>query len=289
MERFLEWAYTGDYPEQTPHETSTTGNTPDDAASTASGSTTTTTAKDKKGGKEKSALKSAPSSHLIIHARLYALADRFNVTGLKGLAFTKLTDILVELDYLTDPRDIKDAIAMIAYAFENLPVASGESGGMGEKLLDYLVQYAAWSLGALRVHEEFWELVEGEADFAKGVLAGVEEAEIAPWKEQGKAKEKRKIKKSNAPKKEDVLKRRCTNGNCGWVGNFLVRCPSCNFLDHKTNQCGEYLEGVQTLTGTGSSLLYKCWRSGCGWSHAFNGMPTLNCASCYGTGYNYNV
>lgn len=119
VERFLKWAYTGDYDTATiPKET---------------------------------------LSILTIHGELYVLAERFNVATLKHLTYRKITAEVDSLKYPDEAADLekmKELLGLTLYAFEHLPVTSP-----AEKLLDYLVRYIAWALDPFRECELLWELM----------------------------------------------------------------------------------------------------------------------------------
>lgn len=82
------------------------------------------------------------ASRLLTHARLYGFADRFNIPALRSCTFNKLVATLDSLGSLEGPENV---LAVIEYAFDNLP-----SRATGERLLDYLRAYGAWTLEVLR-------------------------------------------------------------------------------------------------------------------------------------------
>ncbi|KAF8466992.1 hypothetical protein BDZ91DRAFT_696402 [Kalaharituber pfeilii] len=114
-------------------------------------------------------------SILLLHVKLYVLADQFNITSLKDLSFGKLTALLAEG---TKPDSSHAAYVLSAtkYAFENLPAVT-------ERLIDYLLGYIAWTLDKVHDLAEFTELIQAHPDIAVALFHLTRPAKKPPWKE----------------------------------------------------------------------------------------------------------
>lgn len=169
--RFIQWAYTGDYPEP-------------------SSSLTTLASSPEPGELEvlfQEADSESPQSSdseaeedgdplLMAHARLYVFAERFNIQRLKRQTFDKLTAGIVAIGVPVERETKASMIYLISYAFGNLPKCL-----VKDRLLDYLGLYASWSLESLRMEPEFFELLQTDIDFVKELFVHVRRGNKAPW------------------------------------------------------------------------------------------------------------
>ena len=129
----------------------------------------------------------------MVHVKLYVLADRFNITILRELSYSRCTALLVSLGNVQSPTDLQAILDALRYAFENLPsrnifdmpqaaTDSAETDGTQKhNLLLYFGRYAAWILVALRGQKGFGRLIEDNVEFAKAVVSQTSAAVGAPW------------------------------------------------------------------------------------------------------------
>lgn len=150
MFQFLEFCYTGDYPELEEESESSEPMT------------------------------SSSFQKLLPNANLYVLGDMYNITLLKDIAFDKLTAHIIEIgNRLEERKEIDAVIQLFEYAFENLP----EREDQIDPLLEYLGRYAAWALDKFRESKDFISLFAGSnrADFVKLIFSNVPNSPTAPW------------------------------------------------------------------------------------------------------------
>lgn len=150
MFQFLEFCYTGDYPEL----------------------------EEESGSSEP--MKSPSFQKLLPNANLYVLGDMYNITPLKDIAFDKLTAHIVEIgNRLEGRREIRAVIQLFEYAFENLP----EREDQVDPLLEYLGKYAAWALDKFSENKDFISIFAGNnrVDFVKLIFSNVPNSSVAPW------------------------------------------------------------------------------------------------------------
>lgn len=161
--RFIEWAYTGEYPDADPSSNSS-------SLLNSSGVEQTSSQSDDHD------LEKAEDPLLMAHVRLYAFADRFNIKELKQHVFDKLTAQIVTIGVPDTRESTLAMINLISYAFGNLPKCKFQ-----DPLLMYLGMYASWSLESLRKEPEFFELFENDIDFVKELFLHVRKGSKAPW------------------------------------------------------------------------------------------------------------
>ncbi|KAF8458726.1 hypothetical protein BDZ91DRAFT_742852 [Kalaharituber pfeilii] len=174
LQRFLEWAYVKDY-------------------RTDSGS-------------------HATSSALLLHAKLYVFADRFNIGSLKDLSFQKLTSILNEQSD-PDPSLSADVLKAAGYAIANLPALT-------ERLAEYFLGYIAWKLDNVRDLADFTEIFRAQPDAAVALLRLARRAEKPPPKMSSAAN--KSIPSSSFSATCATCKQ---NGNVTWVC-----CKTCKTM-----------------------------------------------------------
>ncbi|KAF8418882.1 hypothetical protein EV426DRAFT_553939, partial [Tirmania nivea] len=103
------------------------------------------------------------SAALPNHTKVYVLADRFNIPSLKDVAFSKITALLAELGMVAERADLVTLLAAVTYAYDNLPVHSGDPGGTSERLLRCFAQYISWALDVFRLNDEFIKLLSSNS------------------------------------------------------------------------------------------------------------------------------
>ncbi|KAF8476804.1 hypothetical protein BDZ91DRAFT_708100, partial [Kalaharituber pfeilii] len=94
-----------------------------------------------------------PGSALLIYAKLYALADRFNVQELKAFNFGKLKALLKKRQVDQPNFTPTMVLAAARYALDTLP-------NVDEDMVDYLLHYLAWILPSICNLSEFASLVQ---------------------------------------------------------------------------------------------------------------------------------
>lgn len=166
--RFIQWAYTGDYP------------SPDTSLSVL-----TKSSEELKVLQETEDTVSLCSDQeseddgdpvLMAHVRLYVFAERFNIQKLKQQTFDKLITVIVAVGIPIERESKVSMIHLISYAFGNLPKCV-----VKDRLLEYLGLYASWSLESLRMEPEFFELLQTDIDFVKELFVHVRRGNKAPW------------------------------------------------------------------------------------------------------------
>ena len=124
-------------------------------------------------------------SALLIHTKLYVLADRFNIILLRDFTYSKITTLLAELGKAIDNEQATEVMTAITYAFDNLLYSSGPSKeidkGPTEKLLSYLALYTSWALDVVRENDVFLASLGNSPDFARAVCLSSKAAEAPPW------------------------------------------------------------------------------------------------------------
>lgn len=185
---FVQWAYTGDYPDPPPPPDP---NPPPDseASSDPDPPSDFEAPSDHNPPSDSNLPPTDPNSSLVeskdnddrfrvlmVHAMLYVFADRFNIQALKEKTFGKLTARIVAIGVPSTREDKLAVIYLITYAFKNLPKCI-----LQDKLLEYLGLYASCSLEDLREEPEFFELVENDVDFMKELFMHVRKGNKTPW------------------------------------------------------------------------------------------------------------
>lgn len=210
--RFIQWAYTGDYPDP--------GGSPSDTIDAPEPGELEVLFAEPQEAESKGGDKDPEEDEdplLMAHARLYVFADRFNIQRLKKQTLGKLTARIVGIG-VPNTRETKLAmIYLISYAFGNLPKCK-----LSDPLLDYLGLYASWSLESLRQEPEFFDLLESDIDFVKELFVHVRRGNKAPW---GAGSEDKLIHRCLTCQKKgkaefdfpvNIKPRKCTNcwGDC---------------------------------------------------------------------------
>ena len=203
---------------------------------------------------------------LLFHTKIYVLGDRFNITKLKDLAFSRITTLFVDRGMVADKSDVDAIVEAIAYAYDNLPLSQGplslDSFNVEEKLLVYMAQYAAWARDSLRMNAVFVNLLRDCPEFAIALLFSSTAASIPPWvAEKIDTGESSKWTLSH-DSTSHILSRSC--GDCGYRGVMAVCCKSCNRYDYEVElqivvggrTIGEV--GAHRLSGKNTDFNYTC-------------------------------
>ncbi|KAF8470736.1 hypothetical protein BDZ91DRAFT_718876 [Kalaharituber pfeilii] len=104
-----------------------------------------------------------PKDTMFLHAKLYAFAERFNITSLKDLSFEKFTSLLTKRLFNPDPRLSTDVLSVARFAIDNLPALT-------ERLVEYLLASIAWMLDDVRGLTDFADLIHAHPDAAVAIF-----------------------------------------------------------------------------------------------------------------------
>jgi len=178
LARFIEWAYTADYPaiikpteadEQTtikPESAQTNGikdDSTDDPDEKTVAPTTT------------SGPNLTQENHpLLLHIRLYIFCSIYVIPDLQKLAFDRATTAFTELN---EPTTLDTQLAVIAamrVSFRKLLP--------NDQLLDWLAQYAAYNVDNLRVQRGFHDLLQESSTLSSRMVLSLRAASTPPWK-----------------------------------------------------------------------------------------------------------
>lgn len=96
------------------------------------------------------------SEVFLSHARLYTLADKYDIPELRKLSLHKIYVSLKE--FILYPSRIGDVVSLASYSFENTIA--------GDMLRNVLVDYCACILEDMLENEGFKNLVDTSPDFA---------------------------------------------------------------------------------------------------------------------------
>ena len=164
LARFIEWAYTGDYPAVIsaiePVETENT------EAKAKEENTVT-------GAKTDLTFENHP---LLTHINLYIFCSIYLVPDLQDLAFSKMTACFTDLER---PNDLDTQLAVISalrVSFHLLPAH--------DPLLDWMAQYAAYCIDKLRIQGSFHDLLKCSQMLASRMVHSLNPASLPPWQIQ---------------------------------------------------------------------------------------------------------
>lgn len=164
LARFIEWAYTGDYPAVIsaiePVETENT------EAKAKEENTVT-------GAKTDLTFENHP---LLTHINLYIFCSIYLVPDLQDLAFSKMTACFTDLER---PNDLDTQLAVISalrVSFHLLPAH--------DPLLDWMAQYAAYCIDKLRIQGSFHDLLKCSPMLASRMVHSLNPASLPPWQIQ---------------------------------------------------------------------------------------------------------
>ncbi|KAF8464691.1 hypothetical protein BDZ91DRAFT_682066 [Kalaharituber pfeilii] len=209
------------------------------------------------------------SSTLLYHTKIYVLAHRFNTLLLKGLAYSKITELLAHVGTVSKEEDIAAILSAITYAFENLPCGTGNTTSSSyiavpsEKLLKYFAQYCAWSLDGFRDKNAFGETLLACPQFAKAVVMLLPAIKTPPRVEEPhKNGENPKTLQVATASSNHLLFRQCTT--CKYKGRMSIKCPGCNYMDDEIGLVVELPGGQRAVLGEDrlkrsfEPFIYKC-------------------------------
>lgn len=169
LARFIEWAYTGDYPTVIsaiePVETSTK-ETEDTEPVVKENDTVPVAETDF----------TFENHPLLAHIHLYIFCRIYLIPDLQDLAFSKMTACFTDLG---KPNDLDTQFAVISalrVSFRKLPAH--------DPLLDWMAQYAAYSIDKLRTQGSFHDLLKCSPILASRMVLSLNPASSPPWKIQ---------------------------------------------------------------------------------------------------------
>lgn len=163
LARFIEWAYTGDYP----------------AVISALGPVKTSTKETESVIKEKNTVTTAKpdltlENHpLLAHVHLNIFCSTYSIPDLQDLAFSRITDCFIDL-MPNDPGAQVAVISTLRVSFGNLPTH--------DPLLDWIAQYAAYSIDNLRTQESLHDILKSSPIIASRIVLFMGPASLSPWK-----------------------------------------------------------------------------------------------------------
>lgn len=164
--RFIEWAYRGDYP-------ATVSGTNIGQIPTLLESTETNI--DKKPASTTPKSHFTPENHpLLVHIRLYMFSETYLVPDLQQLAYEKVAACLTDLD---KPKSLDTTLVVIdalRLSFPRLP--------QHDRLLDWLLRYAAYCLDKLREQGPFHDLLEEFPTLSSRMMMSLGPASSPPWR-----------------------------------------------------------------------------------------------------------
>ncbi|KAI9151504.1 hypothetical protein HJFPF1_08708 [Paramyrothecium foliicola] len=102
-----------------------------------------------------------PKSHgetFVHHAKVYVLADRYDVTGLLNISFEKLHQALA--DYVISEENVGDIVTLLYFCFQ-------ETQNVPEKLQEVVAHFAACNVEDLWKSSDFQDLVESCGSFLR--------------------------------------------------------------------------------------------------------------------------
>ena len=174
LARFIEWAYTGDYPAviiaiepvetRKPVETST--NETENTETVKEENTVTLAQTDF----------TSENHPLLAHIHLYIFCSIYLIPDLQDLAFSKMTACFTDLE---KPNDLDTQFAVISalrVSFRRLPPH--------DPLLGWMAQYAAYSIDKLRTQRSFHDLLKCSPILASRMVLLLNPASSPPWKIQ---------------------------------------------------------------------------------------------------------
>lgn len=169
LARFIEWAYTGDYPavisaiEPVETKTKETENT---EANVKEENTVTVAETDF----------TFENHPLLAHIHLYIFCSIYLIPDLQNLAFGKMTACFTDLEKPNDLDTQYAVISALRVSFRKLPTH--------DPLLDWMAQYAAYSIDKLRTQGPFHDLLKSSPILASRMVLSLNPASSPPWKIQ---------------------------------------------------------------------------------------------------------
>ncbi|KAG2001409.1 hypothetical protein GB937_010198 [Aspergillus fischeri] len=167
LARFIEWSYTGDYPDVI----------------------TATHPLGRKSGKEEIATINVEEGHtltaagtsftsdnhpLLAHICLYIFCSIYHISKLQKLAFEKVTARFSDLEALDSLDTQLAVVAALRLSFRKLSTQ--------DPLLDWMAQYAAYYVGKLQWQTGFHELLRESPTLSTRIVLFLNPASSPPWK-----------------------------------------------------------------------------------------------------------
>ena len=197
------------------------------------------------------------STAILFHTKIYVLGDRFNVTKLKDLSYSKITTLFVECGMVAEKVDMDAVMEAVTYAFGHLTLSaqkaqcSPDNLDTKEKLLVYMARYMAWAVDSFQKNELFLNLLEDCPDFAVALVFSSRSASAPPWSA--------KTSDESFDSTTHILSRSCSN--CSYKGVMYIYCTGCKHYDSEVGlQVGSaaVADGGQRLSGTKEDFTYTC-------------------------------
>ena len=160
--RFIEWAYTGDYPNR--HRGASTGEKHECSSKRSHNGAI----------KSECATKSIPST---IHLDLYLFSSMHSISELSDLSRIKLCSSLDEMGNSAEGQ--QQTVYILKRAFEECP--KNHSKLKNDPILDTLAQLAACRIDSLRNLHEFRDLLQKETRLFTKVLCAIRPAKRVSW------------------------------------------------------------------------------------------------------------
>lgn len=110
---------------------------------------------------------------LFAHLMIYIFADTYMITGLKTVAFEKISIYLKVLGVNLRSNYIEVIVAVLTTAFARLHE--------NDPLLDWMAYYAAWSVHALRMNPAFMDLVKSSPAVCARIITAMDPMGTPPW------------------------------------------------------------------------------------------------------------
>jgi hypothetical protein len=167
--RFIEWAYTGNYP------TVLNAYSPVQGEAKEAGNAENKVVED---GRQKNIATesfdiTSENHPLLAHIRLYIFCSIYFISDLQQLAFDKLSACLIDLKL---PDNLSTQLAVVAalrVAFNRLPSQ--------DPLLDWLAQYAAYCVDKLRLQKDFLDLLSEFPTLNSRMILSLNPGSSPPW------------------------------------------------------------------------------------------------------------
>lgn len=202
---------------------------------------------------------------IVFHTKVYVLGDRFNITKLKDLTFSKITALFMRCGKVTDKGDVDAVMEAVAYAYDKLPLSvqqgpfSLNNLHVKERLLVYMARYAAWARDSLHRSETFINLLVDCPEFAVALIFGSIAAPVPPWVIQTGSPTKGSLSHDST---SHILSRSC--GDYGYKGIMCIWCTRCKKYDTEVGSqiviSGTTIGEVEAhrLSGSSSAFTYMC-------------------------------
>ncbi|KAL2825735.1 hypothetical protein BDW59DRAFT_179746 [Aspergillus cavernicola] len=157
LARFIEWAYTGDYPAiinpTSDHGRKTLKSEPDQP----NHETDVT----------------SENHPLLSHIHLYIFCSVYLIPDLQNLAFDRIRANFTELGKPDSPNTQLDVIAALRISFCKVLAP--------DPLLDWLAKYTAYTVDKLRVQSDFHDLLQESSSLTLRMVSLLNPARSAPW------------------------------------------------------------------------------------------------------------